>query len=147
MKALHTYHWPGNVRELENFIERAVILTQGQELFVSLAELQPTPSHTTTSGTTSLNRPSANIFSRHCANRTGLSVVQGSLDEARNQADHPSIQDAETRHRTPILASSIHLTTFVVTRRHSGTCRIDGGPTSALPFSLACSRCASSKYS
>ena len=49
MKALQTYHWPGNVRELENFIERAVILTQGQELFVSLAELQPTPSHTTTS--------------------------------------------------------------------------------------------------
>ena len=56
MKALQTYHWPGNVRELENFIERAVILTQGQDLFVSLAELKRTPSHTTNSGITTLEQ-------------------------------------------------------------------------------------------
>ena len=31
MDALMRWHWPGNVRELENFIERAVILTQGAE--------------------------------------------------------------------------------------------------------------------
>jgi len=31
--------WPGNVRELQNFIERAVILTQGSELYVPFAEL------------------------------------------------------------------------------------------------------------
>jgi len=40
MKALRAYHWPGNIRELENFIERAVILTSGNELFVPLAELK-----------------------------------------------------------------------------------------------------------
>jgi formate hydrogenlyase transcriptional activator len=56
MKALQAYHWPGNVRELENFIERAVILTQGQDLFVSLGELKRTPSHTTTSRTTTLEQ-------------------------------------------------------------------------------------------
>jgi formate hydrogenlyase transcriptional activator len=56
MKALQTYHWPGNVRELENFIERAVILTQGPDLFVSLAELKRTPGHTTNSGTTTLEQ-------------------------------------------------------------------------------------------
>jgi formate hydrogenlyase transcriptional activator len=39
MKALQNYPWPGNVRELENFVERAVILTQGADLFVPLAEL------------------------------------------------------------------------------------------------------------
>ena len=54
MKALQAYHWPGNVRELENFIERAVILTQGPDLFVSLAELKRTPSHTADSGATTL---------------------------------------------------------------------------------------------
>jgi formate hydrogenlyase transcriptional activator len=40
MKALQAYPWPGNVRELENFIERSVILTQGQDLVVSLSELK-----------------------------------------------------------------------------------------------------------
>ncbi len=56
MKALQAYHWPGNVRELENFIERAVILTQGPDLFVSLAELKRTPSHPTNPGTTTLEQ-------------------------------------------------------------------------------------------
>jgi len=39
MTALSAYHWPGNIRELENLIERAVILTQGADLCVPLAEL------------------------------------------------------------------------------------------------------------
>ena len=42
MDALTRWNWPGNVRELENFIERAVILTQGSTLRVSLAELATT---------------------------------------------------------------------------------------------------------
>jgi formate hydrogenlyase transcriptional activator len=40
LSALGKYHWPGNIRELENFIERAVILSPGSELRVSLAELK-----------------------------------------------------------------------------------------------------------
>jgi formate hydrogenlyase transcriptional activator len=56
MKALQAYHWPGNVRELENFIERAVILTQGPDLFVSLAELKRAPSQTTNSKSTTLEQ-------------------------------------------------------------------------------------------
>jgi len=40
MDALSNAPWPGNVRELENFVERAVILTQGEELNVPLAELK-----------------------------------------------------------------------------------------------------------
>jgi PAS domain S-box-containing protein len=39
MKALTRWTWPGNIRELENFIERAVILSKGPSLRVSLAEL------------------------------------------------------------------------------------------------------------
>lgn len=40
MEALTKWHWFGNVRELENFIERAVILTQGSALRAPLAELE-----------------------------------------------------------------------------------------------------------
>jgi len=40
MEKLQSWHWPGNVRELENFMERSVILTEGTELHVSLAELE-----------------------------------------------------------------------------------------------------------
>jgi formate hydrogenlyase transcriptional activator len=40
MDSLSRYHWPGNVRELENLIERAVILSQGSDLRVPLAELK-----------------------------------------------------------------------------------------------------------
>jgi formate hydrogenlyase transcriptional activator len=40
MKALTRWDWPGNIRELENFIERAVILSQGPALRAPLAELE-----------------------------------------------------------------------------------------------------------
>jgi formate hydrogenlyase transcriptional activator len=40
MQALIKWSWPGNVRELENFIERAVILSQNKVLRAPLAELQ-----------------------------------------------------------------------------------------------------------
>ncbi|HXF41495.1 MAG TPA: sigma 54-interacting transcriptional regulator [Blastocatellia bacterium] len=40
LAALTEYPWPGNVRELEHFIERAVVLTQGPDLEVSLSELK-----------------------------------------------------------------------------------------------------------
>jgi formate hydrogenlyase transcriptional activator len=37
--ALMRWPWPGNIRELENFIERAVILSEGETLSLPLAEL------------------------------------------------------------------------------------------------------------
>ncbi|MGH9594527.1 MAG: helix-turn-helix domain-containing protein, partial [Bryobacteraceae bacterium] len=36
--------WPGNIRELENLIERAVILSRGNDLEVPLKEFQDLPS-------------------------------------------------------------------------------------------------------
>jgi formate hydrogenlyase transcriptional activator len=41
MNALVNYPWPGNIRELQNVIERAVILSRGPALKVSLADLKP----------------------------------------------------------------------------------------------------------
>jgi formate hydrogenlyase transcriptional activator len=41
MDALTQYPWPGNIRELESVIERAVILSSGPELQISINELRP----------------------------------------------------------------------------------------------------------
>jgi formate hydrogenlyase transcriptional activator len=46
MNALVRYPWPGNIRELQNVIERAVILSKGRELKISIADLKLRSSHT-----------------------------------------------------------------------------------------------------
>lgn len=53
MEALANARWPGNVRELENFVERCVILSQGDDLNVPVAELKKSvPSRILTYGST-----------------------------------------------------------------------------------------------
>ena len=51
MDALTNAPWPGNIRELENFIERCVILTQGDQLVVPLDELMRSAPRTATLST------------------------------------------------------------------------------------------------
>jgi formate hydrogenlyase transcriptional activator len=46
MEALVNADWPGNIRELENFIERCVILTQGEQLYVPYTDLKATSART-----------------------------------------------------------------------------------------------------
>jgi transcriptional regulator with PAS, ATPase and Fis domain len=36
LEALQNYNWPGNVRELQNYVERAVVMAEGDELSVEL---------------------------------------------------------------------------------------------------------------
>ncbi|WP_419188440.1 sigma-54 interaction domain-containing protein [Stieleria bergensis] len=36
MEAMQDYHWPGNVRELQNYIERAVVMAETDELLIDL---------------------------------------------------------------------------------------------------------------
>ncbi len=43
MNALIDYSWPGNIRELQNVIERAVLVSNGPLLRVSLADLKTRP--------------------------------------------------------------------------------------------------------
>ena len=43
LQAMTEWPWPGNIRELQNFIERAVILTKGECLEVSVEELKSPP--------------------------------------------------------------------------------------------------------
>lgn len=36
LEAMQDYHWPGNVRELQNYVERAVVMAEGDELTLDL---------------------------------------------------------------------------------------------------------------
>jgi hypothetical protein len=46
MNSMASYSWPGNIRELQNVIERAVILSKGSELKISLTGLAAKPPST-----------------------------------------------------------------------------------------------------
>ena len=48
LERLMHYDWPGNVRELENIIHRALIVTQGKELFLDVPDRVTGPSLNTT---------------------------------------------------------------------------------------------------
>jgi len=53
MDALQAYDWPGNVRELQNYVERAVVMAEGDELTVELLPetvLHPQPRRATRDG-------------------------------------------------------------------------------------------------
>jgi formate hydrogenlyase transcriptional activator len=56
MEALVEADWPGNIRQLENFIERCVIFTQGDELNVPRAELTKAPTRSLVSAAPSFEQ-------------------------------------------------------------------------------------------
>jgi formate hydrogenlyase transcriptional activator len=56
MEALVNADWPGNIREIENFIERCVIFTQGDELNVLRAELKKASVRSVASATPSFEQ-------------------------------------------------------------------------------------------
>ncbi|HMD07284.1 MAG TPA: sigma 54-interacting transcriptional regulator [Candidatus Acidoferrum sp.] len=56
MEALVNADWPGNIRQLENFIERCVIFTQGDELNVLGAELKKPSVRSVASGAPSFEQ-------------------------------------------------------------------------------------------
>jgi formate hydrogenlyase transcriptional activator len=63
MDALVNYSWPGNIRELENLIERAVLLSAGNELRVPIAELKAASTAESSAGVSPDSPNSARIVS------------------------------------------------------------------------------------
>jgi formate hydrogenlyase transcriptional activator len=62
MEALVNADWPGNIRELENFIERCMIFTQGDELYVPRAELKNAPVRSVPSAASSFEQAERQII-------------------------------------------------------------------------------------
>ena len=62
MEVLVNADWPGNIRELENFIERCVIFTQGDELNVPRAELKKAPARSAASAVSSFEQAERQVI-------------------------------------------------------------------------------------
>jgi formate hydrogenlyase transcriptional activator len=78
VEAMMHWSWPGNIRELENFIERSVILSEGNRLNPPLAELRDEISlHPTESDGTLRDREREHIIEILRQTRGALSGPSG----------------------------------------------------------------------
>jgi two-component system response regulator AtoC len=87
LKALVEYSWPGNARELENCLERALVLSSGDEL-----ELQSLPRHIIEPRTTSSNAlPEESPNSLSIKERTAnleITLIKRALAETKGNRTH-----------------------------------------------------------
>ncbi|HEY4052004.1 MAG TPA: sigma 54-interacting transcriptional regulator, partial [Acidobacteriaceae bacterium] len=81
MEALIRYHWPGNIRELQNVIERAVIISKGSVLNVSLAELKADTSAKTSPAKTKVSSVNHENL-QDVLNETQRTQILRALEEA-----------------------------------------------------------------
>ena len=97
MEALQDYHWPGNVRELQNYIERAVVMSETDELTVELLPPCVTSPNATKGGT----KPIGDIDSL-----TREVVMQGLSETSPDSGAHGMIVDrVEKELITQVLAA------------------------------------------
>jgi formate hydrogenlyase transcriptional activator len=81
MEALVDADWPGNIRELENFIERCVILTQGDELNVPRTELRKSGLRTVISAATTFEQAERQAILDALKNAAGRIAGNGGAAE------------------------------------------------------------------
>ena len=92
MDLLHGYRWPGNVRELENIIERALILSGGDEILPEHLpqEIQP------------CERPGASA-----ATATGPDGGDLTFREAKNEFEKQYLETLLARHKGSVAPAAI----------------------------------------
>jgi formate hydrogenlyase transcriptional activator len=88
MEALVRYHWPGNIRELQNVIERAVILSKGSMLNVSLAGLESDAPRATPAPTKSTQSEHKNL--QDALNNTEQNEILRALEASNGIVAGPS---------------------------------------------------------
>ena len=99
MEALTNNAWPGNVRELANLIERAVILSGGEELQVPMRELSV--SYSRCASATSLDLRGSRTEGDHRSLKRVLGRIAGNGGAARTariKAHNSATQDSPARH-------------------------------------------------
>jgi formate hydrogenlyase transcriptional activator len=80
MHALVGNPWRGNVRELANFIERAVILTRGEELQAPIEDLGHSP-HVTAQSTSTFRQAESNVIIDALKDASGRVAGKGGAAE------------------------------------------------------------------
>jgi formate hydrogenlyase transcriptional activator len=89
MQALVRYQWPGNIRELQNVIERAVIVSKGPVLSVSVGELKPDVSTKTNPAITKA-RPAEQESLQDMLDQTERSQILRALEKANGIVAGPN---------------------------------------------------------
>jgi hypothetical protein len=100
MQALEHYAWPGNIRELQNFIERAVILSQGTSLEAPVRELRHVPARPAAAGGSNGGVITLADAEREAIERAleeSAGKVGGANGAAGHEAHHSPGQDAQAR--------------------------------------------------
>ena len=108
MDALRNNAWPGNVRELANFIERAVILSRGEELQVPMGELSR--ACTPRCFCARLDLPRGRATGNHqCPGRCVWTCGRQwrSSPTARIEAHDSATQDSPSRHHGSSLSAGV----------------------------------------
>ena len=107
-KLLMRYNWPGNIRELENAIERAMLLTESQNITVPDLLLGERAAPGSREGATAVKIPPTGIpleeIERSGADRGAEDVELGAEGCRRTALDQPprdELQDQDARDRVP----------------------------------------------
>ena len=96
------WRWPGNIRELENFIERSVILSEGNRLSPPLGELREEISRRPSESDGTLrDKEREHIIEILRQTRGALSGSGRRGGPAWTQAHHPAVQDAAAGNQSP----------------------------------------------
>jgi DNA-binding NtrC family response regulator len=117
LRLLLNYHWPGNIRELENYIERAVVLCQGDRISENdlpsylvlgpLAQESPAAFEADMSIAELEKVAIINTLERHGGNRTKAAEVLGITSRTlRNKLHEYGLMggDADTKAETTVAA-------------------------------------------
>jgi two-component system response regulator AtoC len=101
LKALIEYRWPGNARELENCLERALVLSSGDEI-----EAQSLPPHiiqvlTRAGGSINqgVNRSSTSLSIKERTTVLEIDLIKRALEETKGNRTHAA-KILEISHRT-----------------------------------------------